>query len=72
MGNHVCSITSNAVRLAHMGKPSAGQRKLEHFTPERRLIELGLPSLKKKSKKSCNYLKGACREHGAKFFSEVH
>lgn len=51
---------------------SGGQRKVEHFTHERRLIELGLLSLRKKSVNSCNYLVGACREHGAKFFSEVH
>lgn len=51
---------------------SGGHRKVEHFTHERRLIELGLLSLRKKSVNSCNYLVGACREHGAKFFSEVH
>lgn len=56
-------ITS--VTLEHLSKS-------EHFTRERRLIELGLLSLNKKSMNSCSYLMGACRECGAKFFSEVH
>lgn len=62
----------NSVTLAHLSKSSGGQRKLEHFTHERKLIELGLLSLKKKSVNSCNYLMGACRECGPRFFSGVH